>query len=125
MQARLPALPQLPKDQHYQQQIPPQHSPTTSVAYHVTTMSQETPLLPTKQTEENIKIILPNICNHVICENTRKIHSYRSVLKTENKEKWTTLFTNEMGRLLDGVGKRLQKGTNTLFPIKQYNIPKE
>jgi hypothetical protein len=41
----------------------------------------------------------------------------------ETKQIWEQSAANEFGRLMNGVGQRMQQGTNTIIPIQQQDIP--
>eukprot|EP00957_Ditylum_brightwellii_P053807 4076386-Ditylum_brightwellii.AAC.1 len=51
--------------------------------------------------------IPPYFVNAVYNEDTGKMEEYRQLIKGKAKEKWETLFANELGRLANGVGKRI------------------
>ena len=64
------------------------------------------------------------VCNAVYCEDTGKKLSYQQLIKRKNLEDvWKTSFANEFGRLMKGVGSRMKSGTETMEPVKFYNIP--
>ena len=116
-------LPQLPQGQHYP---PTRQQPTTTTprqqrACHVATVVNPTTVKPAIVKEQPF---YPKIANHVLCEDTGKIHTYRSVLKTKHKPTWVHSFSNELGRLMKGVGDRAKHGTETMRPIKRSKMPK-
>ena len=126
IRSRIPKLPPLPPGQHYQQRLPTGHLPRheykkTHVACHVATMTEKTPILPN---DEQNDAHMPHIANHVLCEKTGKIMTYRGIIKTKKKPVWETSFGNELGRLMKGVGKRMLKGTETIVPIRRKEVPK-
>ena len=69
--------------------------------------------------------------NSVLEHKTGKQLNYGQLIKHPRlQDTWKTSFSNEMGRLCQGVGtgpngkgKRIE-GTNTFFAIKFENIPK-
>ena len=58
--------------------------------------------------------------------NTHRQHSrVQTLVLGPNKRIWIQVLTNNLGRLAQGVGTRMPKGTNTIFSIKRTAIPKE
>jgi hypothetical protein len=61
----------------------------------------------------------------VLDPDTGKAMEYRELIKSpKTKPTWTRSFSNELGRLAQGVGDRL-KGTNTIFFIKHDDVPQD
>ena len=65
---------------------------------------------------------LLTIANNVLCKKTRKPLTYCGLMKTENKKIWEMALANKLGRLMQGVGTPITKGTKTLFSVKQKNL---
>ena len=68
--------------------------------------------------------------NHVFHQETGAKQSIDRLLRSKDAQTWTTALSNEFGRLAQGVGKRRPQdkyvqGTNTIFFIKQANVPKK
>ena len=55
---------------------------------------------------------------------TGKSQEYRHLIKGSDKEKWTTSFSNEFGRLTQGGNNRIV-GTNTIFFTHKIDVPFE
>ena len=53
---------------------------------------------------------------------TGKTQGYMQLIRGPNKGTWTTAFSNEIGRLSQGVGNRI-KDTNTIFFIHHSEVP--
>ena len=60
----------------------------------------------------------------VIDSKTGASLEYRHLIKTIGKEVWQTALANEFGRLVNGVGKRMPTGTNTMIfaPNRPYQL---
>ena len=65
----------------------------------------------------------PQIAHSVLCKKTGKPLTYQGLMKTRHKPVWETALANEFGHLMQGVGTRINKGTETLVQIEQNNIP--
>jgi hypothetical protein len=65
------------------------------------------------------------VANHVIDDQTGKILTYRDLIARDDlRVIWSRSFANELGRLAQGVGGRVQ-GTNTIFFIHYHQVPKD
>ena len=64
-------------------------------------------------------------CNSVIDETTGDVHEYRHLMRTPAKKVWETALANDLGRLAQGVGTRMQKGTNTIRFVGRKAVPKD
>ena len=53
---------------------------------------------------------------------TGKTQGHTQIIRILDKGTWTTDFSNDIGRLAQGVGKRVE-GTNTIFFIRHYKVP--
>ena len=53
---------------------------------------------------------------------TGKTQGYTQLIRGPYKDIWITLFSNNIGRLAQGLGNRI-KGTNTIFFIHQSEVP--
>ncbi len=63
--------------------------------------------------------------NPVLDWDTGKLLEYRQLLRDpKHKEIWTKAGANELGRLAQGVGGRIE-GTNTIFFIHKHEIPQD
>lgn len=63
--------------------------------------------------------------NPVLDWDTGKLLEYRQLLRDpKHKELWTKAGANELGRLAQGVGGRID-GTNTIFFIHKHEIPQD
>jgi hypothetical protein len=83
----------------------------------------------------NQAIALPQIqcfptqhrANSVIDQITGQSYEYRHLVTGKvtghTTEVWTKSFANELGRLANGVGTRVPKGTNTIFFINRSKVP--
>eukprot|EP00957_Ditylum_brightwellii_P201153 15324289-Ditylum_brightwellii.AAC.1 len=65
----------------------------------------------------------PYYVNAVYNEETGKMEEYRQSIKGKNKDKRITSFSNELGRLANGVGTRIPTGTNTIEFIPYSQVP--
>ena len=65
----------------------------------------------------------PNHANTVIDIDTVQSLEYRHLICVPDKDIWTTILANELGRLAQGVGNRMPTGTNTVFFIPRSAIP--
>jgi hypothetical protein len=64
-----------------------------------------------------------HMANAVIDPETGKTLEYRHLMeRAEYKTQWTQSFANELGRLAQGIGDRVQ-GTNTMFLIRHDQVP--
>eukprot|EP00957_Ditylum_brightwellii_P049142 3728651-Ditylum_brightwellii.AAC.1 len=54
-----------------------------------------------------LSAIPPYFVNTVYNKDTGKMEEYRQLIKGKTKQKWETSFANELGRLANGVGKRI------------------
>ena len=52
-----------------------------------------------------------------LCEKAGKQLGIRQLLKGDKKIVWNQSLANEFGRLMNGIGDQMPKGTNTIFPI--------
>ena len=75
----------------------------------------------------NIKesVILPEMANSVLCEKTGRPLTYQGLMKTNKKNIWENALANKFGQLMQGVGQRITKGTETIFPIEFKDLPKD
>ena len=53
---------------------------------------------------------------------TGKTQGYTQLIHEPKKDTWTTAFSNDIGRLAQGVGNRV-KGTNKIFFIHHSEVP--
>ena len=53
---------------------------------------------------------------------TGKKQGYTQLIRGPDKDTWTTAFSNDIGRLAQGVGNRV-KGTNTIFFVHHSKVP--
>ena len=53
---------------------------------------------------------------------TEKTQRYTQLIRGPDKDTWTISFSNNIGRLAQGVGNRV-KGTNTIFFIRHSGVP--
>ena len=51
-----------------------------------------------------------------------KIQGYTQLIRGPDKDTWTTAFSNDIGRMAQGVGNRV-KGTNTIFSVHHSQVP--
>jgi hypothetical protein len=94
---------------------PPRHRyPLRSQQAHIvaTVIPNNNPPLPPQQ------------ANSVIDAITGNSQEYRHLIKGPDRQIWLTSYANELGRLAQGVGKRMPTGTNTLFFIPISAVPK-
>lgn len=70
-----------------------------------------------------LHLIKPEI-NSVFDPITGCMLKYRHLLKGPNKYIWKRALANDLGRLAQGVGTRMKKGTNTIFFIHLKQMPK-
>ena len=68
---------------------------------------------------------MPCITAHVISEDTGELLTHQKALKGKNGQTWIISTSNEWGRLMKGVGTRMKKGTETIFPIHRNKVPKD
>ena len=68
-----------------------------------------------------IAITEANSVTHPI---TGQAQEYRHLMKGNNKDTWETSFANELGRLAQGVGNRIE-GTNTINFRQKSAVPKK
>ena len=68
---------------------------------------------------------LTHYCNSVIEPSTGDVLEYRHLIRGPDKATWTTSLANDLGRLAQGVGTRMKKGTNTIFFVKQSAVPSD
>ena len=54
---------------------------------------------------------------------TGQSQEYHHLIRGDKKEIWRKSFANELGKLAQGVGNRID-GTNTIFFEKKYAVPK-
>jgi hypothetical protein len=54
---------------------------------------------------------------------TGNVQEYRHLVKGPTKDKWIHSFANELGRLAQGVGTRMPKGTETIHFITKQQVP--
>ena len=74
-------------------------------------------------TQEHVPSSLQPQANAVVDSLTGNILEYRHLAQGPDKRLWETSLANDLGRLAQGVGTRMPKGTNTVFFIKKKNIP--
>ena len=76
--------------------------------------------------QANSGIIIPsNWANAIIDPISGASMEYRHLVKSpKHRVPWNTSFSNELGRLAQGVGDRI-KGTNTIYFIDYALIPKD
>ena len=72
--------------------------------------------------QETVNLNLqPGMANAVIFPETGNAHEYWHLIKAPNKMKWSKVVSNNIGRLLQGIG--YIKGTNTCFSIHKNEVP--
>ena len=59
----------------------------------------------------------------VINEVTGQSLDLRQLLQGPNKSTWRTSLVNNLGRLTQGVGTRMPRGTNTVFYVPKFRVP--
>ena len=47
----------------------------------------------------------------------------RQIIQGHNKSIWRTILANNIGRLTQGIGTRMPRGTNTVFYVPKSSIP--
>ncbi len=94
----------------------PPTSRSHAVANHVGTLAGEPLLALTNQH-------VHHLANSVIDPITGTSQEYRHLIKGPHQAQWTKSFANELGRLAQGVGKRMPNGTNTFFFVPKDQIP--
>jgi hypothetical protein len=88
-----------------------------SAANHVLTLDAQPLLLPDTYHP------LPHLANSVIDPESGRSLEYRDLIRSaKTKEVWSRSFANELGRLAQGVGGRVE-GTNTCFFIAHTAVP--
>ena len=60
--------------------------------------------------------------NHIYHPVTGTKESYDS-LRSQNPDRWETSFSNEIGRLAQGVGDRMTSGNENIFFIPRRQVP--
>lgn len=74
---------------------------------------------PHRKANDNVQYInhisktIPTL-NTVTFTTTNTLLEYRHLIATDQKSIWLTSFTNELGRLVDGIPPIINKGTNTI-----------
>lgn len=64
-------------------------------------------------------------CNSIIEQHTGRVLEYKDLMKDKSsKEIWQKSFSNELGRLAQGIGKIIS-GTNTIIFVEYKDIPKD
>ena len=58
----------------------------------------------------------------VLNAETGKLEEYSALIKGPEKDLWTKAYANDLGRLAQGVGNRID-GTNTIFFIPKSDVP--
>ena len=61
--------------------------------------------------------------NSVIDEVTGQSLDLRQLLQGPNNSTWRTSLANDLGRLTQGVGTRMPRGTNTVLYVPKYSVP--
>ena len=56
---------------------------------------------------------------------TGQAQEYRHLVKGPDKEKWIKSLANEFGRLAQGVGTRMPKGTDTIHFVTKLQVPQD
>lgn len=68
--------------------------------------------------------ILHEMANAVLDKETGEMLEYRHLLRNPKfRPTWSHSAANEFGRLAQGVGTRIPKGTNTIFFIRKEDVP--
>ena len=62
-------------------------------------------------------------CNAVIEPGTRNVLEYWHLVKGPEKRTWIKSLENNLGRLAQGIGKRIPRVTNTIFFVKHLDVP--
>lgn len=95
-------------------------------ANHIHTIIPDTEGIPITK-----PLVIDNIgstthwANAIIDKDTGAAMEYRHLMKSaKHRPTWTRSFANELGRLAQGVGKRI-KGTNTIQFISKHEIPQD
>ena len=61
--------------------------------------------------------------NHIYHPVTGTKETYDSLRTSQNPERWETSFSNEIGRLAQGVGDRMTSGNENIFFIPRRQVP--
>ena len=69
-----------------------------------------------------LQVNLAAEANTVLAEDGSELE-YRHLLKTTEKDKWITALSNDLGRLSQGVGKRIPTGNETIRWIRVSDVP--
>ena len=69
--------------------------------------------------------LINNVMNAVLNKETGELLEHRQLVKGPDRNMWITALANDLGRLAQGVGTRMKKGTNTMFFIHPSKIPKD
>ena len=64
-----------------------------------------------------------SLANPVLDKSSGKMLEYRDLIKGPDKIVWERGMSNELGRLAQGVGKRMPHGTDTIQFIKFEDMP--
>jgi hypothetical protein len=86
--------------------------------------SQRNQLNLAQEDTPNMFLPHPPSANSVVDTVTGNVHEYRHLIRGADKAIWTTSFANDLGRLAQGIGKRMPTGTNTIFFVHPTAIPK-
>ena len=62
--------------------------------------------------------------NAVLNTTTGNMIEYRQLIKSSDKEIWSTALANDLGRLAQSIGTRMKTGINVIKFIHPKNIPK-
>jgi hypothetical protein len=75
--------------------------------------------------QQDIPFLLPSphSAHSVIDEVTGNVQEYRHLVRGPDRSIWTTSLANDLGRLAQGIGTRMPKGTNTIFFLHPSKIP--
>ena len=82
-------------------------------SHHVNCLANNQPLLPRAT----------HFCNSVLEPSTGNILEYRHLIRGPDKSVWKTALANDLGRLAQGVGTRMPKGTNTIVFVAKTAVP--
>ena len=97
--------------------------PTMHTANHVATVTDHIHTLVAPEPPEPSLHLPKHFAYAVVDPDTGQSMEYQHLIKQpKTKDKWTTSFANELGRLAQGVGDR-HKGTDTIFFIKHNEVP--
>eukprot|EP00957_Ditylum_brightwellii_P128444 9796265-Ditylum_brightwellii.AAC.1 len=72
---------------------------------------------------QQICTIPPYYVNAMYNEDTDKMEEYKQLIEVKHKDKWLQSFANELGCLVNGVGKHILQGTDAIKFIPLSQLP--